>query len=53
MNEPAKGNGQPGTDKTRWVMRNNDGSEWETRGYYSESEVELFDCARPVRPLND
>lgn len=49
--QPAKGTGQPAPDKTRWVMRNNDGSEWETNFHYTRAEVEAWELSKPVRPI--
>jgi hypothetical protein len=49
--ESNKGNGQPGTDQTRWLMKNGDGSQWETTGYYTQAEIECWELSRPVRPI--
>lgn len=37
-----------GAHTWRWEMRNGNGSRWVTRGYYTDAEIGLFICARPV-----
>lgn len=51
MSRELKGNGFTGKGKCRWVMRNGDGTEWETAGSYHKHEVEEWECAVPVKPI--
>jgi hypothetical protein len=52
--ELPKGNGRPTKpEKTRWIMRNGDGSEFTTDGVYTSEEVEKWECSRPVKPLGE
>jgi len=51
MSKALKGNGMPAEGKCRWVMRNNDGTEWETEAHYHNQEVEEWECSVPVKPI--
>jgi len=47
-----QGNGKAGPPfGTRWVMRNSNGTEWETTGRYTPEQVNQWVCSRPVKPI--
>jgi hypothetical protein len=50
MTENIKGDGFPGPNKTRWVMRHSNGDEFTTAGHYTHEEVNEWEVSRPVRP---
>lgn len=41
--------GRPGA--TQWIMRNSDGSTWETLGHYTKEEAKLFIDCEPLLPI--
>jgi hypothetical protein len=51
MSKELKGCGVPAEGKCRWVMRNGDGTEWETKAHYHKHEVEEWECSVPVKPI--
>lgn len=48
-----KGDGVPVEGKCRWLMRNSDGTVWETGGYYLPEEVDQWECSKPVEPVKE
>lgn len=50
--QTLKGNGLPAEGKTRWVMRNSDGTTWETYNVYHLHEVQEWECSVPVSPIS-
>jgi hypothetical protein len=51
MSKELKGCSVPAEGKCRWVMRNGDGTEWETKAHYHKHEVEEWECSVPVKPI--
>jgi hypothetical protein len=48
-----KGDGHPDYNKFRWRMRHSNGDEFDTDGYYTQTEVEAWECYSPVRPITE